>query len=230
MAEIENVGHSVGEADGDTATRVDTSIGPDTTMQPTPARRVWCPLQLEVLRQKYGPLLPHFEKLEALVPARKHDGCLEEGRCKAYDSNDRTHRPKHVCADGKCGDQVISEQDLIPILLKAEIPILCFDESSEQGSPLDLEEQRPLVRVRPLRKGDLFVAISHVWFDGLGNSERNALPTCQIEKLRRSITAILRSGRKQEREPRQIVSALSPFQRTQTLKMLTREPVKVLLA
>lgn len=41
-----------------------------------------------------------------------------------------------------------------------------------------------VVSVEPYKAGLEYIAISHVWADGLGNTDRNALPRCQLLRMR----------------------------------------------
>jgi hypothetical protein len=41
----------------------------------------------------------------------------------------------------------------------------------------------PLLRIRRKMASDCYIALSHVWSDGLGNPNDNALPVCQIRRI-----------------------------------------------
>ena len=45
-------------------------------------------------------------------------------------------------------------------------------------------------RQRDAEEGHGYVAISHVWSDGLGNPSRNALPMCQVMRLQKHVDAL----------------------------------------
>lgn len=51
------------------------------------------------------------------------------------------------------------------------------------------------LKVVEARKGLPYVAISHVWADGLGNVQHNALPSCQISRLYLLVRSILHNKR-----------------------------------
>jgi len=51
-------------------------------------------------------------------------------------------------------------------------------------------------RIQQLPRYSRYVAISHVWADGLGNAFENGLPTCQLRMLRTYIAQIARKGPK----------------------------------
>ena len=42
----------------------------------------------------------------------------------------------------------------------------------------------------PSNGSDSCIACSHVWYDGLGNPEGNAIPPCQLDRLRRLVRAV----------------------------------------
>ena len=56
---------------------------------------------------------------------------------------------------------------------EGEVPVLCLEDRQGQK----------MLEVRPHRPWIEYTAISHVWADGLGNLEANALPRCQVERL-----------------------------------------------
>jgi len=68
----------------------------------------------------------------------------------------------------------VDAQEVRKIIEEGGIPLVLIDTSSSGG--LDL-------RVRAAAARDRYIAISHVWSDGLGNPALNALPKCQLERL-----------------------------------------------
>lgn len=180
--------------------------------QPESPGRGWCPLQLSILRQKYPRHIDFFRSLGPCRAPRDHSRCLDEGRCKAYDSDDRKHRPKHVCTDERgCRSQGIPEEKLLPILRKGRLPVLCFTSNHPEQDigTAEAGQTVPFLDVRELRASDTYVAISHVWSDGLGNSDENALPICQLKKIRRSVEAILSSRSLLPSRGRRFVSTMA---------------------
>ena len=68
----------------------------------------------------------------------------------------------------------IDAQEVRKIIEEGGIPLVSIDTSSSDGLEL---------RVRAAAARDRYIAISHVWSDGLGNPALNALPKCQLERL-----------------------------------------------
>ena len=60
------------------------------------------------------------------------------------------------------------------LLERNEIPLLAYHRDSRDVRRLDVE---------PFTGSELFVVVSHVWSDGLGNTTGNALLACQVDRL-----------------------------------------------
>jgi hypothetical protein len=65
---------------------------------------------------------------------------------------------------------------------------MCDPSSQWTSPPIPMatysEGQLRLVPVSPsFLQGKTFVAISHVWADGMGNVNENALPRCQLTRI-----------------------------------------------
>lgn len=96
-----------------------------------------------------------------------------------------TLRTLHVKPNCDCQSLSVPYDDLLDIARKGEIPIISV---VEQTRP-DLASVYRF-QVHPRRKLSKYVAISHVWSDGLGNPEENALPLCQVKKLQAIIESV----------------------------------------
>ncbi|KAL7917205.1 hypothetical protein ACQKWADRAFT_307353 [Trichoderma austrokoningii] len=99
---------------------------------------------------------------------KNHDTCSET-TCRAYQISDSSYRTLHV-GNCECGFVHVDQAKLKDALSKNKIPkIVVTDElqlSVVEGDEVD------------------YIAFSHVWADGLGNPFDNALPRCQIRRLR----------------------------------------------
>jgi hypothetical protein len=73
--------------------------------------------------------------------------------------------------------------ELAEITRKGGIPLVSIEISSEADSAISL-------RVHNRDRDSKYVAISHVWADGLGNPHQNALPSCQIRQLEANLAAL----------------------------------------
>jgi Heterokaryon incompatibility protein (HET) len=95
-----------------------------------------------------------------------------------------SHRPtsvyqqqaKHRHGTCACGEVLFQEADLLRILRSGGIPGI-----SQNGNPSIPDEQRSYNLLDVTGKN--YIAISHVWSQGLGNPSSNSLPRCQLLHL-----------------------------------------------
>lgn len=100
--------------------------------------------------------------------------------CETFTIEDEsTYRTKHTPeCDGTCGDVQIDSQKLHKLIMEGKIPIISLS--------LGLDGR---LNTEVTHSGDVphYIAISHVWSDGLGNPHANALPYCELLKLFRML-------------------------------------------
>ena len=112
--------------------------------------------------------------------AKDHSNC-KIGCCLANQAGD-DFEPGHLCAAGDCGSIASPIKDVVDVLSQGFIPLL----------QVEFEEGKISMKVEKALPGTPYVAISHVWADGLGNSQANAIPTCQLNGLLLSLRQIQR--------------------------------------
>ncbi|KAI7550046.1 hypothetical protein KC331_g3426 [Hortaea werneckii] len=150
-------------------------------------RKGWCPADVAIwLHAAEGvQTLFYLSKLEQ--PLRKdHGKCQGSNVCQAtqYDMS-KGGGMIHRCADGSCD---ILEVDV-------EAMKTTFDDGTFgllEFSTTDTDEL--YIRVVPYHPTDdgtetdtPYVALSHVWAEGLGNPVANALPRCQLDHVHKSV-------------------------------------------
>ena len=109
------------------------------------------------------------------MSARSHANCTKY-TCVAYQINLAWYKTQHV-DDCHCNDLTLSASDLDDILRLGSIPLLrIFKDERLEDIKVEIVKSQPESR---------YVAISHVWADGLGNPQTNALPRCQLRRLRK---------------------------------------------
>lgn len=86
--------------------------------------------------------------------------------------NNQTYVTQHVEGCGGCEHIQADPDELCGILKKRKIPLIHFEDKGE--TTLKLVESDPKVS---------YIAISHVWSDGIGNPNANSLPRCQLQRL-----------------------------------------------
>ncbi|KAA1472875.1 hypothetical protein DENSPDRAFT_821987 [Dentipellis sp. KUC8613] len=87
--------------------------------------------------------------------------------------------PKHVTADCTCAFVKPSSSAVRELVRKNEVPVILFD-----GSSIVVQSA----------KDTPYVAISHVWADGLGSTTEVGLPTCQVQRLTNLSKKLVPSG------------------------------------
>lgn len=98
-----------------------------------------------------------------------------------------SHQTRHVNGYCTCDNALVPYQQLTDILNKGEIPLV----SIESQADTTIDEVTLLLHKRRSRSD--YTAISHVWIDGMGNSEANALPLCQLRRLKQRLHDLTRT-------------------------------------
>jgi hypothetical protein len=135
----------------------------------------WCPNEVERFKMMLSPLT----QLYALGLRRpnkfKHESCTPF-ECRANDFDTATYRTEHVQADCQC--QFLSvDVDAIRKILEKEVPGIPLIEIKQRSGSV------PELKVVEYQWNKRYVAISHVWSDGMGNCDQNALPQCHLTKI-----------------------------------------------
>ena len=123
-----------------------------------------------------------------------HGECTMD-RCTLFDVDSKRYKPQHCssCRDSACRSQGFDYKKLCEIIDRNQIPLVCS--KVDRDSNVTIELQAGTFEAR-------YTAISHVWAGGLGNSYRNALPTCQLRQIHYDV-----SLSKSEHDPDHIPSS-----------------------
>ena len=123
---------------------------------------------------------PGSESTVTADQLRKKHGTCTENTCRAANVDEEHYETAHSenCSNrNSCKWFSASTNELMDCLDRKAIPLIQIaahrdDENSTDG-----------ISVVRARENTTFVAISHVWSDGLGNPMENSLPMCQINKM-----------------------------------------------
>lgn len=140
----------------------------------------WCPYEITRIEDKYihiNMCSYYFSLLDRTHLDKNHHSCSWEC-CLADHIDAETYRTRHVQSDCACEDAVEDKvvDQVRRVILEQKTPGLTISECRNEISSGEIKVHR----VGPTTR---YVAISHVWSDGLGNNKRNSLPFCQIRKL-----------------------------------------------
>ena len=143
----------------------------------------WCPRELSDFYDNWGtiPTFHFLSHLDRWVLNRSHDGCTAHA-CEALSGSTSNYGKHDTNCDGCCEDIIIRDEDLTAILEEGNIPVLKIgvDESTAKCA----------ISLLPASDSVRYVAISHVWIDGLGNPQGNWLPNCQMANIARWVQKV----------------------------------------
>ena len=140
----------------------------------------WCPSQVEQLFIINPPNLQslHFlTSLSQLDAIETHQRC-DKHSCLAYQVKFDDYRVQHASEDCNCGGELfVDSSRLVDILSESpsSLPLLRIN-GSQNAQTLSID-------VVASNENSQYVALSHVWADGLGNAHHNALARCQVSRL-----------------------------------------------
>ncbi|KAG4291533.1 HET domain-containing protein [Fusarium proliferatum] len=149
------------------------------------ARAGYCPYQVETCDREYLSqgdlgLRWYFTFLDRRGIPGDHSKCTTE-KCVGYQMDESTYETKHLF-DRDCDCEFIS----LSHGFEANLVLYCVRRG---GTPL-IRIDWPFFRIFQMGVDDgptpPYVAISHVWSEGMGNPRENALPRCQLSNLQYS--------------------------------------------
>ncbi|KAL6791050.1 hypothetical protein J3E68DRAFT_83183 [Trichoderma sp. SZMC 28012] len=152
----------------------------------------WCPSELRIVFMQastsslwflYHLHRPSRSKTHTLFEikdySKKQPSSAAGKLCTAFSCcyrrlNDDDYITRHVKKCHGCNDVVANPKGLCGILKEGKIPLIVAFTGRSENARVLLQAAEP---------GCKYVAISHVWSDGLGNPRQNAIPMCQFVRL-----------------------------------------------
>ncbi|MCJ1377943.1 hypothetical protein MMC17_001039 [Xylographa soralifera] len=133
----------------------------------------WCKNEAHVSSKKFAStqMLHFLSKMLKHDAYRSHQACQPQ-QCIAGQIDLATYEPKHRDENCDCTLISVEEEKLNNILEQGSLPLLRFrkDTAYDNGH----------IELVVSTETSSYIALSHVWADGLGNPHNNALPRCQI--------------------------------------------------
>lgn len=137
-----------------------------------------CPSKIKMLIEDFGssPQAFSFAAVCAYVDRApsNHTSC-DEKICRLTSSATSPKVPHHASESCKCQLLQVDEKLLADCLEKGCLPLLRIRETN-------IDEI--MVEVVASKDDSCYVALSHVWADGLGNPKATALPRCQLSRVK----------------------------------------------
>nr|OQO32311.1 hypothetical protein B0A51_00370 [Rachicladosporium sp. CCFEE 5018] len=123
-------------------------------------------------------------KLRMLTIHADHTVCTEH-ECTANNVKlDGAYKTRHTSSSCVCDHVAVSPDSICEMIGRGKLPLVKI-ELKFGRIRLSLREARPL---------DRYVAVSHVWSEGLGNPTGNGLPECQLNLLWRRLRNLPNAG------------------------------------
>jgi hypothetical protein len=150
----------------------------------------WCPSEIHQLSELFSVTEMVFASfLNRPGPDKTHWKCGST-KCLAYQVTDEEeYETKHVESDCACEFVHAASDVLANILLKPDGPVplvSCSKPLRGMDGLLHVE----LESSKHNTGNVMYVAISHVWSDGLGNNKTNAIPLCQFQRIVSLVSAL----------------------------------------
>jgi len=148
----------------------------------------WCPSQIQRIEDLESDILGYYLSRTNFPrrPNVSHDACART-HCTAnntalshgvYISAHIEDRPGVECS---CVNIAVPRTKVIEIIMGGGIPLVSIKETATGEIQLSIKEATP---------SDSYIALSHVWSDGMGNPDDNALPKCQLQRLNRYLQTL----------------------------------------
>lgn len=147
-------------------------------------QRGWCPFLLKFCRNSlHDSVLDWLDGSQRNDLSGGHEGC-KESECARNNIDPRTYKTRHIDETCQCDFIRPNLAQVLSIIDQGRIPVIL----PRENSVLDVLSHDPSTQGR-------YVAVSHVWVDGLGSATERGLPTCQIEKITKLVLAASESSR-----------------------------------
>ncbi|KAJ6588676.1 hypothetical protein B0H19DRAFT_1248297 [Mycena capillaripes] len=146
----------------------------------------WCPLDVRRLFSDVGIDGQYYLALAKFPHDTGLHGRCDERACRARTVDEANYVTPHLHTGRPCQEDVAT-RDVVRIIQNEGIPVLSWIKNLDGGGSGFIVED---ARVSELP----FVAISHVWADGLGNPHENSLPVCQLERIQARVDSVVPTG------------------------------------
>ncbi|MCJ1306731.1 hypothetical protein MMC25_000374 [Agyrium rufum] len=142
-------------------------------------QRGWCPSDIACVSSGFLGLASwaYLSRLRQPFLDRNHVLCSDL-KCQYYQVDLASYKSKHhgLNCSSQCIDLGVDTKAVYELLKRGSLPILEFSNMGPDANTLR-------VKVIEATSETPYVAISHVWADGLGNPFGNSLPICQLQRF-----------------------------------------------
>ncbi len=144
----------------------------------------WCPSEIARLSDKFSsPQLLYFVSRMCREGIQRDHSSCKRRLCSSLQIDPKAYQTKHRRPHCRCTAVSPKMDELLTVLGKKAVPLLkitCVDGDLDSLA-IEVVEHTPETA---------YVAISHVWADGLGNPSANSVPRCQLSHIFKAATVI----------------------------------------
>lgn len=142
----------------------------------------WCPSDISWITKNFYLSVAYCASLFGpRAPQKNHRNCSPT-ECIAMHTDENHYETLHHIDCISCHEVGFDSTSITEILKTHKIPLISLKPDSDQS--------RPTFQMVPGDHETSYVAISHVWADGMGNPAKNSLPSCQLQWLHRLVAAL----------------------------------------
>ena len=139
----------------------------------------WCRVQVSMLADWTDATGLYLASRISRVHLLHEDHAPCKARaCLGNQIDTSAYQTGHVVRDCDCSHISVSGASVCDVLARGKIPRVLASQTKDGSVKLEISEDAP------------YIAISHVWSQGLGNDKENSLPRCQIFRIMQHINAI----------------------------------------
>ena len=150
----------------------------ETTLTERLGKSGWCPSQIEIMVRSPTSLQStyFFASMYDPVSAGLHGRC-DNLKCVTYQTDLEGYASRHGTEKCRCKELCIDASSLDAVVTTGALALLRIHEAETlDGLTVEIVASQPDSR---------YLALSHIWADGLGHAKANALPRCQLLQLRK---------------------------------------------
>lgn len=141
----------------------------------------WCPQQIAWIMDVSDAIATCFLARLRKTTSVSHTNCTEAACVANNVQLNSTYRQRHVSDGCTCRAISVDAERVKNIIRQGDVPLISFERQSR--GEIKLKVSKATARSK-------YVALSHVWSDGLGNPMANAIPHCQAEMISTSLSDI----------------------------------------
>lgn len=144
----------------------------------------WCSSDIERAKNKFSSTqsLYFFSRMRKNEIRRKHLTCTTS-LCSFMQIDLATYQTKHRQTGCSCLNATLNINHVVTLLRSQKISFLNITQTDEDLESLQIEVVAHISDIR-------YVAISHVWADGLENPKKNSFSICQLSYILKRVNSL----------------------------------------